>query len=135
MSPARQIHRGDYSAFWQKAQEFRRSMEHALDDQDWNALGLNAVHCAISANDALLAFYGGAKASGSDHREAIGLLTQFVKHKDAPKNATHLKRVIAQKSLIEYEGKLFPSVEAKDVYQHALRFYTWAAQMLNQSST
>ncbi len=133
MSSSRHIQRSDYTLFWHKAAEFRQAMEDAYAKQNWNALGLASVHCAISANDALIAFYGGRRASGTDHREAIGLLSEVVRSPETGKKALHLKRIIAKKSLIEYESKLFPAVDAKEVYQHALRFYQWAAKMLNMT--
>ena len=132
MTPARQISREDYGVFWQKAKEFRRLMEHALAQTQWNSLGLAAVHCAISANDALLAFYGGRKASGSDHREAIGLLHKFIPDPEAAKKAEHLKRIIVKKNLIEYDGKLFPAHDAKEIYKNTVRFYEWAASMIDE---
>ena len=130
MSPSRQIVRDDSNTFWEKAKEFRALMEVAQEQNQWNSLGLAAVHCAISANDALLAFFAGRRASGSDHREAILLLIKHVKSPETKVNSEHLKRVIVKKNLIAYEAKLISNRDAQELYQHTTRFYTWAQRVL-----
>ena len=60
--PRRAIEKGKYKLYLSKAQDFYRAMERSLNDGNWTAAGLEAVHCAISATDALLAYAGGARS-------------------------------------------------------------------------
>lgn len=108
-----------------KAQQFSRAMVEALDRSDWDAAGLNAVHCAISANDAVLVLSKGIRSASSTHEDAVTLLESLI---GAPgvKNATsQLKRLIAKKNVIEYEERMFRESEARDAVKNASRFLSW----------
>jgi hypothetical protein len=61
------IEKGDYRIYLQKAEEFYETMHQAKDRNNWNDVGLNAVHCTISSNDALLVFYAGIRSASEDH--------------------------------------------------------------------
>jgi hypothetical protein len=62
----------------------------------------NAVHAAIAAADALCGNAHGHHASGSDHREAIGLLRAV--RGDGPRLATRLARLLSSKTEFTYGG-------------------------------
>ncbi len=47
----------------------------------YNAVGLNAVHCAISSADAMLVFYAGIR-SASEHISVVELLMNSVRLPD-----------------------------------------------------
>ncbi len=72
------IERNEYKIYLKKAGEFYETMLQAKTTIKWNAVGLNAVHCAISASDALLVFYAGIRSAGDDHLSAINLLAHSV---------------------------------------------------------
>jgi hypothetical protein len=67
--PTKAIDKGKYRLYpstssghrFNKAQDFYRGMRRALDEGNWNSAGLEAVHCAISATDALLAYADGIR--------------------------------------------------------------------------
>ena len=59
------VDRNKYKIYMKKASEFYQSMTRAEESQNWNAVGLNSVHCAISACDAV----GGSFPS----RSALGI--------------------------------------------------------------
>lgn len=44
-------------------------MHEAFEKQNWNAVGLTAIHCMISATDAVLAYTAGIRSISRDHRE------------------------------------------------------------------
>ena len=43
----RVIEKSNYRIYLQKAKEFYETMYQAKDRNNWNAVGLNAVHCPI----------------------------------------------------------------------------------------
>lgn len=117
------IERSKYAVYSKKSQDFFEAMQDAYLSQNWNAAGLAAVHCAISANDALLAYFRGVRSISEDHFAALELLHSCREIKDIDDLVTHLRRVIAKKNLIEYEARQFLQSEADEVVKHTERFY------------
>jgi HEPN domain-containing protein len=129
-SKARSAEKSSYINYIKKAQEFSQTMQRAYESGNWNSVGLEAVQSAISANDALLVFFGGIRSASPNHMDAIRLLTEIIDTGEARRNSNHLRRVIAKKNVIEYENRLFTKKEAEEVKLHAERFLSWAASML-----
>jgi HEPN domain-containing protein len=101
-------------------------MKEALARGHWEAAGINAVHSAISANDAVLAAIPAIRVTGKDHRDAVRLLSSRIKSKDAQAAAKRLDIIISKKSRVEYEQKRIPEKEARSLVQDAERFLKWA---------
>jgi len=116
--------------FLRKARDFFKSAKDNLEAENWNAAGLDAVHSGISANDALLACLHGVRSTSKSHDDAIGLTATLVNREGAKDALNHLRRLIAKKNLIEYEGKCFPKDEAEKVVLHAERFILWVESAL-----
>jgi len=116
--------------YLKKATEFYDVMEISHDEEKWNAVGLNAVHCVISASDALLAKYGSIRNTSQDHKEAADILVQTVQHPETKQYANHLRKVIGQKNIIEYEKRLFTEKDATEIIKPATRFFEWVQKML-----
>jgi len=125
-----EVEKSKYDNFLQKALEFYQSMRDALDQELWSSAGLNAVHAGISANDALLVYFHGIRSTSSDHRDAINLTLSLITQSGAKEAASHLRRLIAKKNLIEYEGKVFSKADAEDVAKHTERFINWVTELL-----
>jgi hypothetical protein len=97
-----------------------------LPKSNWNAVGLNAVHSAISANDAITVYETGARSISEKHSDAVLLLLQTFRHnQESEKYSKHLSWLIARKNMIEYETRLFYKKEAEDAMIHAERFLHW----------
>ena len=116
--------------YLKKAIEFYDVMEISNDEKKWNAVGLNAVHCVISASDAMLAKYGSIRNTSQDHKEAADILVQAVRHPDTKQNASHLRKVLGQKNIIEYEKRLFTEKDAIEIIKPATIFFEWAKKLL-----
>jgi uncharacterized protein (UPF0332 family) len=80
------IDKAKYSGFLKKAKEFISSMEDDLAKERWNSACLNAIHSAISANDALLACFHGIRSISPKHDDAVRLLISLFKTEEARKN-------------------------------------------------
>jgi HEPN domain-containing protein len=128
--PTAGLEKSKYANFYEKALDFYRSMQNALDQKLWNSAGLAGVHAAISANDALLVYFHGLRSISKDHQDAINLTYSLVQHEGTKEALGHLRRVIAKKNLIEYEGKLFARSDAEEVAKHAERFINWVKGIL-----
>ena len=121
--------------FLGKAQQFSRAMLDSLDKGDWDAAGLNAVHCAISANDAVLVLSKGIRSASTRHDDSVTLLESMVEAPGVKSATSQLKRLVAKKSLIEYEERMFRETEARGAVKNASRFLSWTeSQFLKKSS-
>lgn len=120
----------NYINYLHKAQEFYDTMQTARAHKNWNAVGLNAVHCAISANDALLVYKKGIRSTSESHYEAIELLRVHIEHPQIDNMTNHLRKIIAKKNLIEYEARDIRESEAEEIIKHTERFFTWVRSLL-----
>ena len=107
-------------------------MLESLDKGDWDAAGLNAVHCAISASDAVLVLTQGVRSASSKHDDSAMLLESMVKAPGTKNAVSQLKRLVAKKNLVEYEERLFRESEARDAAKNASRFLAWAETVLGK---
>jgi hypothetical protein len=123
------VEKNDYKVFLKKAKDFYEVMLNARDTENWTAVGLNAVHCAISCCDAILTFHLGIRSIGEDHMQAVDLLMRLPPPlQDGEANT--FKRIIAKKNLIAYENREFRQTEAVDILKLAERFYSWTTSKL-----
>lgn len=127
---ARPVGRSGSSVYLRKAGEFLDSMRQALDAGRWNAAGLNAVHCSISACDAVLVYYTQERSAGSDHEAAVHLLASLGKVPEARQKAETLRRVLHRKHMVEYEDRAVTAPEAAELAKLTERLYQWAAHLL-----
>jgi hypothetical protein len=117
--------KADARHYMEKASQFLTSMEAELSASRWDSAGLAAIHAGISAADAVLAYHGGVRSAGQDHRAAVDLLQQVLGDA-AVEPSRHLKRLIDKKTLVEYEQRRLVRAEAADMAEHARRFVGWA---------
>jgi HEPN domain-containing protein len=124
------VERAGATTYLKKAAEFFESTQQAMQGGRWNAAGLNAVHCAISACDAVLVYYTEQRSAGPDHEAAAYLLSSLAKVPDARQKAETLRRILQEKHVIEYEDRTFTAHEAAELAKLAERFYRWATELL-----
>ena len=112
--------------FWRRAVQCETAMKDALARGHWEAAGINAVHCAISANDAVLAAVPAIKVTSKDHRDAVRLLSSRLKSEDSQAAAKRLDIIISKKGRVEYEQKRLSEKEARSLVLDAERYLDWA---------
>lgn len=124
--------KNDYAVYLKKAKEFYQTMYQAEKAENWNAVGLNGVHCVISLIDALLVKNSGLRSSEEDHAKVIDLLNSSLgqKIKDVTQKSQTANRIIARKNLVAYENREFLQSEALDMIKQVQRFYDWAISYL-----
>lgn len=123
------VEKSDYKVFLKKAKDFYNIMLTARDTENWTALGLNAVHCAISCCDAMLAFHLGIRSISDDYMDAVDLLQRIPQFHNSDELNT-FKRIIAKKSVVAYENREFRQAEALDILKLTERFYNWTTSNL-----
>lgn len=127
----RAVNQSDYVVYWNKAEEFYETMQHAYQKRMWTSVGLNAVHCVISSCDALLVKSRGIRAAGDDHMQAVELLSSSGID-GVEKQAATVRRIIAKKNAIAYDDREFREDDASDIFKQVERFYRWAFEYLNK---
>ena len=137
MNPPKQyktksLNESSYTVYLKKAKEFYQTMYQAEKLENWNAVGLNGVHCVISSIDTLLVRHAGIRPTANDHMAVVDLLTSAAakKIKEIPAKSQAARRIIAKKNLIEYENKDFTRSDALDMIKQVQRFYEWAIKQL-----
>jgi len=114
-----------------KAEQFLETARDTYFKENWNAVGLNAVHSAISVNDALTSYYGKIRSISEKHSDSISLLLEVFKNDEESKiHSKHILWLIGRKNLVEYESRLFFKKEAEESLKHAGRFLSWAKSRL-----
>ena len=126
----RRLDRTAAASYLKKAAEFFESMRHAIEAGRWNAAGLNAVHCAISACDAILVYYTEERSASPDHETAAHLVSSLPKVPDAKQKAETLRRILQEKHVIEYEDRSVTSREAAELAKLTERFFRWAQEVV-----
>lgn len=124
------VSRGRYTVYAKRARGCMAAMENALNLRHWDTAGLNAVHCAISATDALTVFFAGVRSAGEAHQDAVILLEQHVKDEQAGSKAKTLAKILAHKNAVAYlEGEL-TEAGAQELAKITRRFLEWAFSIL-----
>ena len=126
----RAIERNEYKTYLKKASEFYDTMLQAKERGRWNAVGLNAVHCAISSSDAMLVFYTGIRSVSDDHLAVIDLLLSSIKLPEVNSKCETLRKILVKKSIIEYEDRDFTQREALEILKLTERYYTWVVSRI-----
>lgn len=126
----RRVDQAGALVYLKKATEFFNSMQQAMQAERWNAAGLNAVHCAISACDAVLVRNTGQRSASSDHDASASLLRALADIPDVRQKTEALLRILAAKNLIEYEEREITRHEAADLAKLTERFFRWAEKLV-----
>lgn len=130
--PIRKVTKTQATVYLSKAEQFYRTMKEAQENEDWDAVGLNAIHCVISANDALLGTLHGFRPAGGSHSETAELLGQYEHSEQSKRSIVRLDRMVKKKNLVEYEGRSLTPSEARKLSTDADRFLSWVRSRLGQ---
>jgi hypothetical protein len=124
------VDKSQYLNYLKKAEEFYASMIQAEKSEHWNAVGLNAVHCAISISDALLVKFSGVRSIETDHMLVVDIIKQNLRLEGIDEKLGTLRRILAKKSIVEYDNAIFTKSDAVDCIKKADRLYHWGREEL-----
>lgn len=131
MLRTRPVDKSLFRNYLKKAEESLESAKECLEKGRWNSAVVNAVHCGISACDALTVFKMGARHAGERHEDAIALLETLELPKDVLSGkGRQLSRLLGIKNAAEYEERLMYENEAREAVRDAERFFKWVKELL-----
>lgn len=105
-------------------------------NEEWNKKHFNssvlcAVHCGISAADALTVFLKGVRHAGEKHEDVVQLIELLEFDRETIKVKTRqLINLLQVKNQVEYEEKLTTENGALVAMKHAERFLEWVKETL-----
>jgi hypothetical protein len=115
--------------YFQKAKDNYNAMMSAFDQKNFNAVGTLAVQTVISSADAVCVFEKGMRSVSQNHGDVCDLVMQ-TRLPDVKERCNALKRVIAKKNAIQYEGRNVSAKEAEDLVKWTERFFLWVSSVL-----
>jgi len=120
-----------YVNYLERAEQCIRAAETSFLNQDWTAATINAIHCCISACDAVCVYFLGKRYAGDDHANAVKFF-RGIKSNDEEiiTNANRFVRVIRIKNMAEYEERLIFKSEADKALKDSKRFLEYAKKKL-----
>lgn len=128
----RHVDKSLFRNYLKKAEESLESAKDSLQKERWNAAVISAVHCGISACDALTVFKIGVRHAGERHEDAITLLESIELPKDVLSNkGRQLSRLLGIKNAAEYEERLMDESEAREAVRDAERFFKLVEELLS----
>ncbi|MFQ6075977.1 MAG: HEPN domain-containing protein [Candidatus Bathyarchaeia archaeon] len=129
----RRVKKSLFENYLRKARENLDTARECLDAGRWNAATICAIHCGISACDALTAFMIGVRHAGERHEDAISLLQTLSLPKGTlSTKGRQLSRLLGIKNAAEYEERLITQKEAVGAVRDAERFLNWVEELLRR---
>ena len=118
----RDVAKSAYTNYLKKAEECIHASRNSFDTEEWNASAINAIHCCISACDAICVYFLGKRHSGEDHNDAAKLFKSIKENEAINTNANRIIRILRIKNMAEYEERLVRKSEAEAILKDCERF-------------
>ncbi|MFQ5561264.1 MAG: hypothetical protein ACE5FU_11865, partial [Nitrospinota bacterium] len=80
--------------YLKKADECFNAAQHSLQEREWNASAINAIHCCITACDAMCVYFLGKRHSGESHNDAAALFKTIKSTDEYNTNANRILRIL-----------------------------------------
>lgn len=129
-----QVPRREAKSFLAKAAQFLDEAQIASSANRHDATMLNAIHAAISANDAVTVALAGRRSTDTDHLRAADLLEEVgAGGGDLAAKARQLRSILVAKNAVEYESRAARATEAKQTLDRATRIVSWAADVVGKA--
>jgi HEPN domain-containing protein len=129
----RHVDKSVFRNYLKKSEECFVAAHECLKARRWNAAVISAVHCGISACDALTVFMLGVRHAGDRHEDAINLLQTIGLPRDVlTTKSKQLTRLLGIKNAAEYEERLMNENDAREAVRDAERFFSWVQEFLGK---
>ena len=129
----RHVDKSAFRNYLKKSEECFVAAHECLKAGRWNAAVISAVHCGISACDALTVFMLGVRHAGDRHEDAISLLQTTGLPRDVlTTKSKQLTRLLGIKNAAEYEERLMNENDAREAVRDAERFFSWVQEFLGK---
>ena len=116
--------------YLKKATDNYTQMVSASQSGNFNAAATLAVQCVISSADAICVHEKGIRSISQDHLDICDLI-KSIPFPESNEKSNQLRKVIAKKNLIQYEGRSIRQSEAEGIVKITSRFYQWVASSMS----
>lgn len=124
----RVITKSSYIDFLHKSLEWLQVAKYCFELDQWDGVGLNCIHSAISGAEAVLTIKIG-KISKDEHFKVVKqLLIEFPGEEHRGKIKT-LNKIIEVKNLVEYTESRFYKKDAENILKLTERFIDWVEEI------
>lgn len=135
----RVVDRGSAPKYAQVAESFLESAGAlaalaGADEGYGNAIALLSTHAAIAWADAVSIRHAEQKATDGDHEQAAAVLRDSVRNLLTAPAEKALRRVLAEKDAIAYQGRYYPLAQGVKVLEQAKKFARWAREVYEQKA-
>lgn len=122
------VSKDTYKIFLSKSEEFLSAADYSLGEENLNAAAGCAAQSAISALNALTAFYLRRVHAGRKHEDAARLMDEeeITNLEGKKKSARQFRKIVQNKTKAEYEERNLFKGEAEDSVKRAKRLLNWA---------
>ena len=120
-----------YTNYLKRAEECLHAAKNSSDTGEWNAAAISAIHCCISACDAMCIYFLGRRHIGENHEDAVKLFKAIkAADEEININANRILRVLKIKNMAEYEERLVFKPEAEKILKDCERLFEFAKKEL-----
>jgi hypothetical protein len=130
------VNRATYSNFLKKAEELHESMISAYGERHWNSCVITAIHCSISAIDALTVNMIGVKSAGDRHGDVVMLLPELgLDPSEMNAKRSQILGLLDVKNIAEYNDQLMSEADADKAMKYCDRIFAWVKEKLDTSNS
>lgn len=98
----------------------------------WNSCVITAIHCAISAIDALTVNRVGLRSAGDSHGDVVLLFSELGLDKsELDSKRQQLLSLLDVKNIAEYNDRLMTEADAEKAMKHCDRIYAWVKEKID----
>jgi len=131
-STTRDVQKSLYVNFLKKSEECFHAAKNSFSAEEWNAAAINAIHCCISACDAMCVYFLGKRSAGESHGDTVKLFKMIKNSKEIDANASRISRILSIKNMAEYEERLVFRSESEKILKDCERLLDYVKKQLPQ---
>lgn len=125
----RKVEKYKHANYLSRAEQCLRTSQKCLENRDFDASVINAVHSAIAAADALLVNKQQIRSAGQDHRASIYFFEKI--DKECSDQAFRLKQLLGLKTESEYGEYNMAEKDAREAVLNAERLLKFVKSKLS----
>ncbi len=103
-----------------------------MEFEYWTAACVLIVHAAIAYADSVAIKESGQRSAGSNHEDAVTLLSEVIRPSAETTAAlNHLRRIIEEKTRVSYLGEIYTAAQTRVLMRQLDRFAEWARRIIS----
>jgi len=122
----RPVDRSDAVNYLKRAEECLHSAQRSMDNDEWDACVIGAIHSGIAAADAVCVAKLGLRNAGENHNDTLQLLARAGSGDEISMAVRHLSSLLSIKTDAEYGNRLQLRPSAEAALKHAERLLNFS---------